>query len=133
MTRADFERLKALTIETKGLDERLRYLYDKATHTTAVLNGLPRNATLRSKLEEVIVRIQTELTEHERKMQELCDLRATFERELATLPSTERSVLKYRYVEGQSFKTIGHLMHLSIGYTFQLHRRALKFFLRECS
>ena len=133
MIRKELVRLKQLSIETSGLNERLQYLYEKATNTTAILNGLPMGSSLRSKIEEAVVSIHAEIIDQHRKLEELYSLREKLRREIEPLPRTERYVLAYRYVDGQSYKAISRLMHLSIDYIFQLHRRALKKILIECS
>lgn len=133
MKRSDMERLRELKMLSAELDERLRRLYEAATRTTALLDGLPRGSALRSKIEENIVKIETSIEETRADIFELLMLEGEFTAAVTKLPVMERRVLTMRYLEGRSYQGIANDLGRSIDYVFKIHRRSIKKIVAEDS
>ena len=133
MTRVDLERLKELKKQSSELDERLRRLYEQATRTTALLDGLPRGSSMRSKVENSIVKIQSTIEETRSDIVELVMLEGEFTEAVSELPVMERRVLTMRYVDGRGYRQIANALGRSVDHVFKIHRRALKKILSEDS
>lgn len=131
MQEKELKRLKDLTIEADGLEERILQLYARAQQTTALLDGLPRSSTMRSKIEETIIKLRSVIEEQERKLTELYILREQFETELDARDLTRRQkdVLRYRYLKSKSYGWIAKELNQSVSHIFKVHRLALKRFL----
>ena len=133
MERADLERLRELKRESATLDEKLQRLYEQATRTTALLDGLPKGSTMRSKIEDSIVKIESAIEETRADIFELVLLEGRFEESMSVLPMMERRVLTMRYLDGDGYQRIANDLGRSIDHIFKLHRRGLKKILSEDS
>ena len=133
MTRVDLERLKELKKQSSELDERLRRLYEQATRTTALLDGLPRGSAMRSKVENSIVKIQSTIEETRADIVEQVMLEGEFTEAVRELAVMERRVLTMRYVDVRGYRQIANELGRSLDYVFKIHRRALKKILGEGS
>ncbi len=133
MERTELERLRELKRESVTLDEKLHRLYEQATRTTALLDGLPKGSTMRSKIEDSIVKIESAIEETRADIYELVLLEGAFEEAASKLPMMERLVLTGRYLEGESYQGIANDLGRSIDHIFKLHRRGLKKILSEDS
>ena len=133
MRRVDLERLKELKKQSSELDERLRRLYEQATRTTALLDGLPRGSAMRSKVENSIVKIQSTIEETRADIVEQVMLEGEFTEAVRELAVMERRVLTMRYVDVRGYRQIANELGRSLDYVFKIHRRALKKILGEGS
>ena len=133
MERVDLERLRELKRESATLDEKLQRLYEQATRTTALLDGLPKGSTMRSKIEDSIVKIESAIEETRADIFELVLLEGRFEESVSVLPMMERRVLTMRYLDGDGYQRIANDLGRSIDHIFKLHRRGLKKILSEDS
>jgi len=111
----------------KDLEGRIRRLRDAAERITTQLTGMPRGSSGEDKLAAIVSEIadlETELCEKivriEREMQEADKL-------IDELPDeTHRRLLRLRYYEGLSWKKIGKLMHYDVSTLIRKHKNALK-------
>ena len=133
MTRVDLERLKELKRLSLELDERLRRLYEQATRTTSLLDGLPRGSVMRSKIENSIIKIESTIEETRADIVEQVMLEGEFTEAVMKLPMSERQMLTMRYLDGLGYRQIANTLGRSLDYVFKIHRRALKKILGEGS
>ena len=126
MRKEELLRLKELTKELAGADDRIMLLRAQAERITAMLDGLPRGSLMRSKIEESVVKLVSAADDLELKRSELLSLQAELITDIAYLPAFESTVIRMKYIEGWSFRTIAAKFKCSVGYIFQLHRKALK-------
>ena len=129
MRKDDLFRLKELTKELAGAEDRIILLRAQAERITAMLDGLPRGSLMRSKIEESVVKLVTAADDLENKRSELLSLQAELITDIAYLPALESTVIRMKYLEGWSFRTIAATFKCSVGHIFKAHRRALKKFL----
>ena len=126
MKREELERLRGLKRMSQELNDRLQRLFEQATRTTALLDGLPRCSALRSKVEDSVVKLESAIEETRADIFELLQLEQKFTEEISTLPAMERRVLTMRYLDGLGYPGIANELGRSTDHVFKLHRRGLK-------
>ena len=125
--------MNELQKSTQDAEERIEQLKAQATRTTALLDGLPHGSTMRSKIEESVVKLQSVIVEIEVDCIELVTLHNQFRAELCTLPPKEALILQMRYLDGNNFNRIAKTLRLSTARVFYYHRHGLKIILTNDS
>lgn len=116
--------------EIERIQLEIEQLRSRAERITAVTDGMPRSSngggfTLAA---DRIMDLQKEL---ENQVLEAIDLRMQIEREIERVPNgRERTILKYRYINGYGFETIAERMNLSDRWVRIIHKQAIGNFLQ---
>lgn len=116
--------------EIERMQLEIEQLRSRAERITAVMDGMPRSSngggfTLAA---DRIMDLQREL---EKQVLEAIDLRLQIEREIERVPDwRERTILKYRYINGYTYETIAKLMNLTDRWIRIIHKQAIGNFLQ---
>lgn len=130
MTKQDLRSYQTLRKEIRQLEGQMRELDARVySPRTPHLTGLPGAApTEPGSAQE---RAATELFEvrsfYDAKIRELHEKRLAIEHAIEKLvDSNERTIMRYRYINGFSFEKISARVNYSIQQVFRLHKKALR-------
>lgn len=118
---------RGMQLRVEALEERIARLRSRAERMTARYGAAPggsgRNAGLEAGVAK-IVDLERELT---RRVAAYAELIAGIERAIDAVPDPrQRDLLKFRYLNGWSWRKIAREMHLSEDRVWHLHGEALK-------
>lgn len=114
--------------EIKRLQLEIEQLRSNAEKVTSVITGMPHSGHGESFAPVVdrIIELQKKL---EKQVLEAIDLRMKIEKEIeSVVDQRERTILKYRYINGYTFETIAELMGLSVKWVRIIHSQTIENF-----
>lgn len=114
--------------EIERIQLEIEQLRSRAERITSVMDGMPRSSKGGGFTSAVdrIMDLQKELEKH---VLEAIDLRMQIEREIEGVSDQrERTILKYRYINGYGFETIAELINLSDRWVRIIHKQAINNF-----
>lgn len=114
--------------EIERIQLEIEQLRSRAERITSVIDGMPHSSKGGgfAPAADRIMDLQRELEE---QVLEAIDLRLQIEREIERVPDwRERTILKYRYINGCTFETIAELMNLSVKWVRIIHSQTIENF-----
>ena len=127
MTRERLQQYRTLTLECRQLAELLTEL--EATMTAPKsqrLDGMPHSPSKGDNpLETIVVRHIELQARYRAKLDELTAARLEVEQAAETLPSRERQLIRWRYIEGLSWDKVCDRMNYGWAQVHRIHRLAL--------
>ena len=125
--------MRELKRALEATQERLERLQSSAERVTTIIDGLPSGAKGRSFIEDMLVRMLSEMERAEAALEELKRMHEEFERELErkVKPMRTRMLMRMRYLDGLSWRQIGRILSVSSSRVYQMHRQAIEQFCNE--
>lgn len=117
--------------EIEQIEKEIEQLRSRAEKVTSLITGMPRGGKSEgfAPAADRIMELQKML---ERQVNEAVNLRFKIEKEIESITDLwERTILKYRYINGYSFESIAELMNLSDRWVRIIHGQAIKSFYQD--
>lgn len=118
---------KEMSKEIKYLKEKIDRLYSDAMFPkNQVITGMPGYHDFDGDtVGKTIIKIEELRELYQKKLCDLMEMQEKIESKIDRLPSRERSVMRYRYIDGYSWNKIGALMNYSVMHVHRIHKDAL--------
>lgn len=129
MTKNELLQYRELSLEIQQLNEKIEHLYTSIKYPKPkVITDMPitHSGLVASNIEETICKIDELRTEYENKLNALLDSQKDIEKAIDCLPTKERCLMRYRYIEGYSWNKICNIMNYSYRTVHRIHNDALK-------
>ena len=126
MREKDLKRIRELGKTMQIIEEQIAELRSTAERSTTALDGLPRGSSMRSIVEESVVKLLRRVGELQEIELEYLQLKAMLADELFDLDEADACVLSMRYLQCKSYDEIAKELRCSVSNVFRMHRRALR-------
>ena len=120
---------KEMAKEIRDIKEKIETLYARIeSPQSRKITDMPvyHSGVVTSEVEETIVKIDELKTMYEEKLQVLIDSQKEIENAIENLPSKERRIIRFRYIDGLSWNKICEKMGYSYRSVLRYHGNALK-------
>lgn len=116
---------RSIRQEMIELEERIQNIYSAAMFPkSSEITGMPRSPGYSSDgMSRVFERIEALVSKYQEKLAQLADLCLEIEKEIDTLPSFERRMIRLRYVDGKEWTEISKIMEYSVPQLHRLHKK----------
>ena len=126
---------RSIRREMIEIDDRIKEIKESAKYPKSPqLTGMPRAPGYSSDgLSRIFEQIE-ELTElYQQKWAQLNDLCLEIEKEIESLPSLERRIIRLRYLDNKSWPEVSKIMRYSVAQLHRIHKKIFTEFKNDAS
>lgn len=127
MTKKDLEQFLEIREEIKQLNEQKKLLEEQKTSIKSqIINDLPKGGGTVKLLEDIMIEIEEIIVEIAKKSVDLATQLLNIEKCIENLESSERRLIRYKYLNGMSYSKIEREMNYSIRHLKRMHAEILE-------
>ena len=125
ITKRDLQSLANIGERIRSIEEQIQTLRDQIRRCTPQLTGMPGGSRQEDRMAAYVAKAEKLLNLYRELVLELAEKKLKIERELDTLPEQQARVMRFRYIEGMSWRKVARKMHLSEDHCKHIHKKAI--------
>lgn len=127
ITKEELKEHYRLKQETVELEETIKKLQLQAQSVSATkITGAPAGSGSPDKIADNLSRIEKLIQYYQQKLEKLLIQQKRIEEAIESLPTNERLLMRYRYIDGLDWIDVAAKMNYSWKQTHRIHARALE-------
>ena len=128
MTEQDLRNYTSLKKELEQINERIQELeHAKYSISSPTWSDMPTGGHGdHDKIGAMLTRIEEQTEMYWDKYKELLEIQSDIERKIEKLEPIERTVMRYKYLEGKTFEDIADIINYSFMTVRRIHKKSIK-------
>lgn len=126
ITKEELKRLRAYRERLRSLERQKEELREAVTNITQRLTGMPGGGDGHDRMMAFAARLDELEARYADLLAEQAEARLRAEKEICLLPEQQERVMRYRYIDGMSWRLISRRMRYSEQHLYRIHDAALR-------